>query len=93
MSLTKRDIVEQVCNEIGFPKNQSFEIVEALIELIKKTLESGEDVMISGFGKFCVKEKKERKGRNPATGENMMLKSRRVVTFQCSGKLREKINE
>ncbi len=93
MSLTKRDIVEQVCNEIGFPKNQSIEIVESLLELIKKTLESGEDVMISGFGKFCVKEKKERKGRNPATGENLMLKSRRVVTFQCSGKLREKINE
>jgi len=92
MTLTKRDIVEQVCNEIGFPKNQSFEIVEALMELIKKTLESGEDVMISGFGKFCVKEKKERKGRNPATGENMMLRPRRVVTFRCSGQLRDKIN-
>jgi len=92
MALTKQDLVEQVYNEIGFPKNQSTEIVESLFEVIKKTLESGEDVMVSGFGKFCVKEKKERKGRNPATGENLMLKPRKVVTFKCSGKLREKIN-
>jgi len=93
MTRTKHDIVEQVYNEIGFPKNQSIEIVESLFELIKKTLASGEDVMISGFGKFCVKEKKERKGRNPATGENLMLKPRKVVTFKSSGKLRGKINE
>jgi len=93
MTRTKHDIVEQVYNEIGFPKNQSIEIVESLFELIKKTLESGEDVMISGFGKFCVKEKKERKGRNPATGEKLMLKPRKVVTFKCSGKLRRKMNE
>ena len=86
MTRTKHDIVEQVYNEIGFPKNQSIEIVESLFELIKKTLESGEDVMISGFGKFCVKKKKERKGRNPATGENLMLKPRKVVTFKCSGR-------
>ena len=93
MTRTKQNIVEQVYNEIGFPKNQSIEIVESLFELIKKTLASGEDVMISGFGKFCVKEKKERKGRNPATGENLMLKPRKVVTFKCSGKLRRKMNE
>ena len=90
---TKHDIVEQVYNEIGFPKNQSIEIVESLFELIKKTLESGEDVVISGFGKFCVKEKKERKGRNPVTGENLILKPRKVVTFKCSGKLRKRMNE
>jgi integration host factor subunit alpha len=59
---------------------------------MKRSLESGEDVMISGFGKFCVKEKKERKGRNPATGESMILKPRKVVIFRCSGKLRDKIN-
>ena len=93
MTRTKHDIVEQVYNEIGFPKNQSIEIVESLFELIKKTLASGEDVMISGFGKFCVKEKKERKGRNPATGEDLMLNPRKVVTFKCSGKLRGKMNE
>jgi integration host factor subunit alpha len=71
---------------------QSQEIVETLLELIKSELVSGEDVLISGFGKFCVKEKGERRGRNPATGGTLMLKSRRVVTFKCSGKLRDKIN-
>jgi len=55
-------------------------------------LESGEDVLISGFGKFCVKEKRKRRGRNPATGEDMMLAPRRVVIFRCSGKLRDRIN-
>jgi integration host factor subunit alpha len=62
------------------------------LEIIKRTLESGEDVMISGFGKFCVKEKKQRKGRNPATGKDMMLEPRKVVTFRCSRQLRYKIN-
>ncbi len=60
--------------------------------IIKRTLENSEDVPIGGFGKFCVKEKKERKGRNPATGEPMMMKPRKVVTFKCAGKLRKKIN-
>jgi integration host factor subunit alpha len=69
------------------------ELTETLLEIIKKNLEDGEDIMISGFGKFCVKEKKERRGRNPATGEDMMLAPRKVVTFTCSGKLREKINK
>ena len=59
---------------------------------MKKTLESGDDVMISNFGKFCVKEKRERRGRNPSTGQEMILKPRKVVTFKCSGTLREKIN-
>ena len=93
MSLTKDDIVEAFAKETGFPKNQSTEIVETLLELIKKTLESGEDVLVSGFGKFRVREKKARKGRNPATGDNMILDPRRVVTFHCSGKLRRKINQ
>ena len=92
MSLTKDDIVEAVAAEIGFPKNQSVELVETLLELIKNTLESGDDILVSGFGKFRVKEKKERRGRNPATGDDMMLEPRRVVTFHCSGKLRKKIN-
>jgi integration host factor subunit alpha len=93
MALTKLDIVEQIQDGLGFPKNQSVEITETLLEIIKGTLTSGDDVMVSGFGKFCVNDKKERKGRNPATGEDLMLKPRRVVTFKCSGKLREKINE
>jgi integration host factor subunit alpha len=59
---------------------------------MKRTLAVGEDVLVSGFGKFCVKEKAERRGRNPATGDAMMLRPRRVVTFKCSGKLRDKIN-
>jgi integration host factor subunit alpha len=67
-------------------------LVETLLDLIKSRLSSGEDVLVSGFGKFCVKAKRERRGRNPATGEDMMLDARRVVTFKCSGQLRDKIN-
>lgn len=92
MALTKQDIVEQVYIEVGLPKNQSVEVVETLLEIIKSNLESGDDVLVSGFGKFEVKAKKARKGRNPATGEILMLDPRRVVTFKCSGKLRKKVN-
>jgi len=92
MGLTKAQIVDSVNDQIGFTKRHSFEIMETLLEIIKKTLESGEDVLISNFGKFCVKEKRERKGRNPATGQDMILKPRRVVTFKCSATLRNMIN-
>ena len=92
MTLTKVQIVEAIQNKIGFPRNKSYEVLETFLEIIKSTLQSGEDVMISGFGKFCVKKKKERKGRNPATGNAMMLEPRKVVTFTCSGKLRDRIN-
>ena len=92
MTLTKVKLVESIQSQTGFTKNKSSEISEICLEIIKSALESGEDVMISGFGKFCVKEKKERKGRNPATGDAMMLAPRKAVTFKCSGKLREKIN-
>ncbi len=92
MTLTKVKLVESIQSQTGFTKNKSSEIVETCLEIIKSTLESGEDVMLSGFGKFCVKEKKERKGRNPATGDAMMLAPRKVVTFKCSGKLRKRIN-
>ena len=92
MTLTKAQIVESIQNQTGFPKNKSSDIVESLLEIIKSTLASGEDVLVSGFGKFYVKEKAERKGRNPATGEDMMLEPRKVVTFKCSGKLRKRIN-
>ena len=92
MTLTKAHVVESVQNQTGFPKNRSLEIVETLLEIIKNTLASSEDVLISGFGKFCVNEKKERKGRNPSTGEDMMLAPRKVVTFKCSGKLRDRVN-
>jgi integration host factor subunit alpha len=92
MSLTRDDIVEAVAEQVGFPKKQSVELVETLLELIKKTLESGDYVLVSGFGKFRVKEKKERRGRNPATGDDMMMRPRRVVTFKWSGKLRRRLN-
>lgn len=74
------------------PQNQSAQVLESILEIIKNTLENGEDVLITGFGKFYVKEKRERKGRNPQTGEDLMLGSRRVVGFKCSGKLRERMN-
>ena len=92
MTVTKAQMVESVQNQIGLPRNRSSEIVETLLEIIKSTLESGEDVLVSGFGKFSVNEKKARRGRNPSTGEDMMLAPRKVVTFKCSGKLRDKIN-
>ena len=93
MTLTKEHLVSAVAEANGYPRNQAVELVETLIELIKSKLVSGEDVLISGFGKFCFKKKRERRGRNPATGEDMMLEARRVVTFKCSGKLRDKINK
>lgn len=93
MTLTKAHIVENLFNQNVFTKTESAQIVETLFELIKQSLESGQDVLISGFGKFSVKEKNQRRGRNPQTGEPIILSPRRVVTFKCSGVLREKINE
>ena len=92
MTLTKAHIVDAIADQIGYPKNHSSEIVETLLELIKSSLESGDDVLISRFGKFCVKEKGERRGRNPSTGEDMMMKPRKVVTFRWSRSLRDKVN-
>jgi integration host factor subunit alpha len=92
MTLTKAQIVDTIQEKFGFPRKKCVELIEILLEEIKKPLEKGEDVMISGFGKFCVNEKKERKGRNPATGDDLILPARRVVTFKCSQGLRDKIN-
>jgi integration host factor subunit alpha len=93
MTATKSDLIHAVADANGFHKNNSAELIETLIDLITAKLASGEDVLISGFGKFCVKKKRERRGRNPATGEDMMLAARRVVSFKCSGQLRDKINK
>jgi len=93
MTLTKDGLVKAVTRENLYPLYQSVEIVETLLEIIKSRLASGEDVLISGFGKLCVKKKRERIGRTPATGEDMMLSPRRVVTFKCSRKLRQKMNQ
>lgn len=92
MALTKHDIMERLRIDLGLIKNRSAEIIESLTEIIKSTMESGDDVLVSGFGKFCVKEKNARKGRNPATGEDAILPARRVVTFKCSATLRNKVN-
>jgi len=92
MSLTREYLIKSVSHNVGISKRRSTIIVESLIEILQKTLENGEDVMISGFGKFCVKDKSERRGRNPHTGNDMMLGSRRVVVFRCSPVLRDKIN-
>jgi integration host factor subunit alpha len=92
-ALTKARIVQIVAESNGYTQRKAFETVEIILELIKGSLESGDDVLISGFGKFIVKQKRERKGRNPATGKDMMMAPRKVVTFRSSRKLREKINQ
>jgi integration host factor subunit alpha len=92
MALSKNQIADNICNHLGNGRNQSIEITESLLEIIKSILESGEDILVSGFGKFCVSEKKARMGRNPATHGEMKLRARRVITFKCSGKLRERVN-
>lgn len=91
MALTKSDIVAKV-HELGFTKKKAVDTVESLLEIIKNTLAQGDDVLVSGFGKFCIKDKKQRRGRNPATGSDLILRERKVVTFKCSGKLRDRIN-
>jgi integration host factor subunit alpha len=92
MALTKAGVIQTIIKETGFTKHRSSQAVETLMEIIKEALASGEDVLISGFGKFCIKEKSQRRGRNPATGDPMMLSARRIVTFKCSGKLRDRCN-
>ena len=92
MTLTKAHVTDSIHGQLGISRKKSSEIVETLLEIIKTKLENGEDVLISGFGKFCVKDKKERKGRNPATGGDKLLSKRKVVTFTCSRVLRNKIN-
>jgi integration host factor subunit alpha len=92
MTLTKERLIDSIYNNCGYSKDKSIKLVESLVEIVKSTLESGEDVLISGFGKFCVKDKRERRGRNPATGDHLMLGSRKVVTFRYSSVLKKKIN-
>lgn len=88
-TLTKADIVENVHSKIGFSKKDSSEIVEKVFELIKQTLEKGEHVKISGFGKFDVRSKRARRGRNPQTGEEIEISARRVLTFKPSQLLKD----
>lgn len=92
MTITKKNLIESIHNDVGYSKNKSIAFVESILEIMKSTLESGEDILISGFGKFCVKEKSERRGRNPQIGNDLMLDARRLVIFRCSSVLKRKIS-
>ena len=92
MTCTRADIAESICELCAYTKHRSIKLVESTLEIIKKALESGEDVLISGFGKFCVSEKNSRRGRNPISGEEVVVGARRVVTFRCSRLLKAKLN-
>ncbi len=92
MTLTKAHIAKTIHDRLHFTNDRSAQLVDSLLEILKKTLENGEDILISGFGKFWVREKRERRGRNPHTGEDLMLAPRKVIVFICSGVLRDKIN-
>lgn len=92
MTLTKADLVQKVYHAHTLTKVQAADAVEAFLRIAKNCLENGEDLLVSGFGKFNVKKKKSRRGRNPQTGEELILSARKVVTFKPSGILRNKIN-
>lgn len=92
MTLTKDHLITSVQNHLNLPKPKSAALIESTLEIMKTTLASGEDILISGFGKFCVRDKKERRGRNPWIGGELMLDARRVVVFKCSRVLREKVD-
>ena len=93
MSLTKIDIIDSIYEKFGLPKKDCVRIVESLFGIMKDDLNKGNDVMISGFGKWTVKAKKKRKGRNPQTGESLMIDARKVVTFKPSQVLRGAVND
>jgi integration host factor subunit alpha len=92
LTLTKEALIQNICWITELRKCDAAKTVESLLEIVKSTLASGDDVLISGFGKFCVKEKGKRRGRNPETGEELILAERRVVTFNCSTVLKRKLN-
>lgn len=93
MAMTKAEIVERIYEKVGFSKKEASEIVESLFEIIKARLEKGEKVKISGFGNFVVNEKRPRKGRNPQTGEEIVISGRRVLSFKPSQVLKKTIND
>jgi integration host factor subunit alpha len=93
MALTKDKLVTRIQNHLGMSKQESRQVVDRLLEIIKGTLANEEDLLISGFGKFSVRQKNERKGRNPHTKESLILAARKVLMFKASGVLRERINK
>jgi integration host factor subunit alpha len=92
MTLTKAHIAKAIRTHCGLTNDRSAQLVDSLVEILKKSLENGEDVLITGFGKFCVKGKRQRRGRNPQTGEDLMLAPRKVIVFIASGVLRDRVN-
>ncbi len=91
--MTKADLIERVCERIGgFSKKEAADLVETVFEVMKSTLETGEKIKISGFGNFVVREKSPRPGRNPRTGEEIMIEARRVLTFKASNVLKQAMN-
>jgi integration host factor subunit alpha len=91
--MTKADIFEKVQVGMGLTKKESADLVETVFSVMKSTLESGENLKISGFGNFVVKQKADRRGRNPQTGETLTIEARRVLTFKPSGILKDLINK
>ena len=90
--MTKSDIAERICNKLNCTRKESLDYVEAVLSLMKSTLESGENLKISGFGNFNVKQKADRRGRNPQTGETITIESRRILSFKPSSLLKASIN-
>lgn len=90
--MTKADIVEKIYEKVGFSKKESAELVETVFDLIKTTLEDGDKIKIAGFGNFVVKEKSDRRGRNPQTGEEITIVARKILTFKPSQVLKASIN-
>lgn len=93
MTMTKADMVKIICEKMGFALKESTEIVDQVFEIMKETLEGGEKIKISGFGNFNIRAKRPRKGRNPKSGEEMVISGRRVVTFKPSSVLRKVLNQ
>jgi integration host factor subunit alpha len=92
MTLTKDNLIQSLYDQAGFSKQKARTTIETVFELVKKELESGDDVLVSGFGKFIVRKKEARRGRNPQTGQDLTLDPRRVITFKCSAVMRDRIN-
>lgn len=90
--MTKADIVSQIQSKVGFSRQKTADVVDDLFEIMKKTLENGEAVKISGFGNFVVRHKKARRGRNPSTGETIIIQERKVLSFKPSQLLKKAIN-
>ncbi len=93
MAITKAELVSIVCDKCSFSRQESFQIVDQVFQILKETLEGGEKVKISGFGNFVTREKRPRKGRNPQTGEEVIISGRRVLTFKPGAILRKALNQ